>query len=60
MADSWLTDGNCDVCRRRNYCHTPCKRSKVRFQMQMMSQAVEVAHSFLTKSSNTGGTEDDD
>lgn len=25
MADSWLIDGNCEVCRRNNYCSTECK-----------------------------------
>lgn len=28
MADSWLTDGNCNECRRRNYCTKRCKKSK--------------------------------
>lgn len=29
MADSWLIDGNCEVCRRKNYCSTECKRHRV-------------------------------
>jgi len=31
MADEWLDDGNCDNCRRKNYCKTPCKAHKERF-----------------------------
>lgn len=30
MADSWLIDGNCNNCRRKNYCSTPCKKAKSR------------------------------
>lgn len=30
MADSWLIDGNCEVCRRKNYCKTECKKHRVR------------------------------
>ena len=30
MADSWMTDGNCDNCRRKNYCSTQCKANKSR------------------------------
>lgn len=30
LADSWLLDGNCSVCRRQNYCHTQCKANKSR------------------------------
>ena len=28
--EQWLSDGNCKKCRRRNYCHEPCKRNKQR------------------------------
>lgn len=30
MADSWLIDGNCEVCRRKNYCKTECKKHRVK------------------------------
>lgn len=30
MADSWLTDGNCENCRRKNYCSTECKLARQR------------------------------
>lgn len=29
MEDSWLIDGNCEVCRRNNYCKTECKKHRV-------------------------------
>lgn len=32
MADSWLTDGNCDVCRRKNYCGKGCTRGLERMR----------------------------
>lgn len=28
MADSWLIDGNCEVCRRKKYCKTECKKTQ--------------------------------
>lgn len=28
MADSWLIDGNCNNCRRKNYCQKPCTLNK--------------------------------
>lgn len=30
MADSWLIDGNCNNCRRKNYCSKPCTKAKSR------------------------------
>lgn len=30
MADSWKTDGNCDECRRKNYCKKVCTAQKER------------------------------
>lgn len=30
VADSWLIDGNCDNCRRKNYCSKPCKKANSR------------------------------
>ena len=27
-ADSWKTDGNCEVCRRRDYCGKKCSAHK--------------------------------
>lgn len=29
MADSWLIDGNCEVCRRKKYCSTECKKHRI-------------------------------
>jgi radical SAM protein with 4Fe4S-binding SPASM domain len=33
MADSWLTDGNCKECRRKNYCQKACTIHKRRREM---------------------------
>lgn len=27
--EQWLSDGNCEICRRENYCSKPCKQVKV-------------------------------
>lgn len=26
--ESWLTNGNCEECRRKNYCSKPCTKHK--------------------------------
>lgn len=28
MSDNWLTDGNCEECRRKSYCKTECKKHR--------------------------------
>lgn len=30
MSDSWMTDGNCELCRRNDYCKKECKKHKER------------------------------
>ena len=30
MEDSWLIDGNCENCRRNNYCKKACTKAKRR------------------------------
>lgn len=35
MADSWLIDGNCDNCRRKNYCSTECKLARQRNKAEL-------------------------
>lgn len=42
MADSWKIDGNCNNCRRKNYCSKSCTLSKRRKDM-VISQAINKA-----------------
>lgn len=35
MADSWLIDGNCEVCRRKNYCKKECKLHRVNWKRSL-------------------------
>lgn len=42
MADSWKIDGNCENCRRKNYCSKPCTLHKRRTKA-IISQAVNKA-----------------
>ena len=32
MADSCLIDGNCEICRRKNYCSTECKKHRAKWK----------------------------
>lgn len=27
-SEQWLSNGNCDICRRKKYCGNPCKQAK--------------------------------
>lgn len=33
--EQWLEDGDCRVCRRAKYCHTPCKKNKQMLQRKI-------------------------
>lgn len=44
-ADRWLSDGNCELCRRKKYCNKPCKAS----QKFMMRQAISLGAQFAAK-----------
>ncbi len=37
--EQWLRGGNCDLCRRKNYCSKPCKAAKGR-QQSIIASAV--------------------
>lgn len=41
MADSWLIDGNCEVCRRKNYCKKKCKLFQVRASRTFYNQMLK-------------------
>lgn len=28
--EQWLSSGNCEECRKKNYCHKPCKANQRR------------------------------
>ena len=41
--EQWKLDGKCNICRRKNYCSTTCKRYKSRRDYEMkchISQAL--------------------
>ena len=42
MADSWLTDGNCQECRRKNYCKTECKKHRASVKRYMYNTMMSV------------------
>lgn len=46
MADSWKIDGNCENCRRKNYCSKSCTLNKRRTEFMTRTavrQAIEKA-----------------
>lgn len=49
MADSWLTDGDCNVCRRKKYCSTECKRHRIKRQKAMTSIVMNHMSNFMCK-----------
>lgn len=51
MADSWMTDGNCDNCRRKSYCSTQCTANKKheasrlsKLAMQIVAEGYKLLH----------------
>lgn len=47
MADSWKIDGNCENCRRKNYCSKPCTLNKRRREMIMHNAVRKVLNDRL-------------
>jgi radical SAM protein with 4Fe4S-binding SPASM domain len=37
-ADQWLSDGDCDICRRKKYCKNECKAHKTSIQRSLQPQ----------------------
>ena len=34
-SEQWTLEGNCEICRRNNYCNNACKKAKSRSQREM-------------------------
>ena len=39
--EQWLSDGDCKICRKRNYCTKPCKRNQWKRQQDLNSAVAE-------------------
>ena len=48
-SEQWLLEGNCDICRRKNYCKKACTKRKILLQYKMSKAVTEVLDR------NTGG-----
>lgn len=46
--DQWLLSGNCEVCRRRNYCNKPCTKGKRRRKIEVRMMVAEVMVRVMT------------
>ena len=47
--DQWLLLGNCDKCRRRNYCNKPCTKGKRRRETEIRSMVAEAMIKVMTR-----------
>lgn len=47
--DQWLLLGNCDKCRRRNYCNKPCTKGKRRREAEIRSVVAEAMIKVMTR-----------
>lgn len=55
MADineQWLRNGDCSLCRRRNYCKKPCKAHKTRSDQLLRSVVFEAMADTITGNSS--------
>ena len=41
MADSWKTDGNCNECRRQDYCNKQCRLARERGMRLLRAKMAE-------------------
>lgn len=47
--DQWLLSGNCEKCRRRNYCNKPCTKGKRRRDAEIRSMVAEAMIKVMTR-----------
>ena len=38
--EQWKTDGDCNKCRRQEYCKKPCKKSRQQFVKNLLEQYI--------------------
>ena len=48
MTDSWLIDGNCETCRRKNYCKTECKTHRVKRKRSIYNALLSATGAYRT------------
>lgn len=49
MQDSWKIDGNCEICRRKNYCKTECKKHVIREERKAYNAVMSIAAKYVEK-----------
>lgn len=47
--DQWLSDGDCNLCRRRSYCTKTCNMHKGYLQRKGLQQGLRIALNLFTK-----------
>lgn len=52
--EQWLHEGDCDICRRRNYCNKTCKPARQMEQVRMSRLVSSVALSAISKALKEG------
>jgi hypothetical protein len=55
IQDQWLLNGDCDECRRKSYCNSPCKaRKKMIDDVKMDQKVVEIVDDLDKELANVG------
>ena len=52
MDEQWKSGGDCDICRRKNYCKNACKANKERTSSLVANAVLESIFSAVTSMSN--------
>lgn len=47
--EQWLSYGDCDKCRRKNYCGTQCKPHRARVQRNITSACISMATEIVAR-----------
>lgn len=50
--EQWLLDGDCSICRRKNYCNKPCKRANIKSNRDLMYTITKTALKILSDQYN--------
>lgn len=47
--EQWKGEGNCDICRRKNYCRKLCKPAKLRQQAEIANVIANAMFKAISK-----------
>ena len=53
VSEQWLSNGNCNICRRKKYCGKPCKQAKKAKEAKITGIIASIIYDAMTKGGQT-------